>query len=100
MMALLCLYWVENRRFALICCLSSRLRVPPMDPALHAQFPRGQRAAQKRWMLLSASLEGWRVTTFGYPARRGELRARSDAALHGDCMYQLSTENVKIVSDA
>ena len=72
---------------------------PPMDPALHEQFPMVKE-------LLGAldvpvcELEGWEGDDIlGTLARRGEAAGYEMLLFTGDRdMYQLATENVKIVS--
>ena len=72
---------------------------PPMDPALHEQFPMVKE-------LLGAldvpvcELEGWeRDDILGTLARRGEAAGYEMLLFTGDRdMYQLATESVKIVS--
>ena len=72
---------------------------PPMDPALHEQFPMVKE-------LLAAldvpvcELEGWEGDDIlGTLARRGEAAGYEMLLFTGDRdMYQLATENVKIVS--
>ncbi len=72
---------------------------PPMDPALHEQFPMVKE-------LLGAldvpvcELEGWEGDDIlGTLARRGEAAGYEMLLFTGDRdMYQLATENVKIIS--
>ena len=72
---------------------------PPMDPALHEQFP----MVKELLAALDApvcELEGWEGDDIlGTLARRGEAAGYEMLLFTGDRdMYQLATENVKIVS--
>ncbi|MBF0991425.1 MAG: DNA polymerase I, partial [Atopobium sp.] len=72
---------------------------PPMDPALHAQFPIVKELL-KTLDVPVCQLEGWEGDDIlGTLARRGEAEGYQMLLFTGDRdMYQLSTENVKIVS--
>ena len=72
---------------------------PPMDPALHAQFP-VVKELLKTLDVPVCQLEGWEGDDIlGTLARRGEAEGYQMLLFTGDRdMYQLSTENVKIVS--
>ena len=72
---------------------------PPMDPALHAQFPMVKELLRTLDVPV-AELEGWEGDDIlGTLARRGEAAGYEMLLFTGDRdMYQLSTEHVKIVS--
>lgn len=71
---------------------------PPMDPALHAQFPRVKELLHSMDVPV-VELEGWEGDDIlGTLARRGEDAGYEMYLITGDRdMYQLSTEHVKIV---
>ena len=72
---------------------------PPMDPALHEQFPMVKELLGALDVPV-AELEGWEGDDIlGTLARRGEAAGYDMYLFTGDRdMYQLATENVKIVS--
>ncbi len=72
---------------------------PPMDPALHEQFPMVKELLRTLDVPV-AELEGWEGDDIlGTLARRGEAAGYEMLLFTGDRdMYQLSTEHVKIVS--
>ncbi|MBE5023759.1 DNA polymerase I [Olsenella sp. DSM 107455] len=72
---------------------------PPMDPALHEQFPMVKDLLRTLDVPV-AELEGWEGDDIlGTLARRGEAAGYEMLLFTGDRdMYQLSTEHVKIVS--
>ncbi len=72
---------------------------PPMDPALHEQFPMVKDLLHALDVPV-AELEGWEGDDIlGTLARRGEAAGYEMLLFTGDRdMYQLSTEHVKIVS--
>ena len=72
---------------------------PPMDPALHEQFPMVKELLGALDVPV-AELEGWEGDDIlGTLARRGEAAGYEMYLFTGDRdMYQLATDNVKIVS--
>ena len=72
---------------------------PPMDPALHEQFPMVKELLSALDVPV-AELEGWEGDDIlGTLARRGEAAGYEMYLFTGDRdMYQLATDNVKIVS--
>ncbi len=72
---------------------------PPMDPALHEQFPMVKELLHALDVPV-AELEGWEGDDIlGTLARRGEAAGYDMYLFTGDRdMYQLTTEHVKIVS--
>lgn len=72
---------------------------PPMDPALHEQFPMVKELLRTLDVPV-AELEGWEGDDIlGTLARRGEAAGYDMLLFTGDRdMYQLSTEHVKVVS--
>ena len=72
---------------------------PPMDPALHEQFPMVKDLLRALDVPV-CELEGWEGDDIlGTLARRGEAAGYEMLLFTGDRdMYQLATENVKIVS--
>ncbi|OUO47775.1 DNA polymerase I [Olsenella sp. An285] len=72
---------------------------PPMDPALHEQFPMVKELLGALDVPV-AELEGWEGDDIlGTLARRGEAAGYTMLLFTGDRdMYQLTTEHVKIVS--
>ncbi len=78
---------------------SYKAQRPPMDPALHEQFPMVKELLRTLDVPV-AELEGWEGDDIlGTLARRGEAAGYDMLLFTGDRdMYQLSTEHVKIVS--
>ena len=72
---------------------------PPMDPALHEQFPMVKELLRTLDVPV-AELEGWEGDDIlGTLARRGEAAGYDMLLFTGDRdMYQLSTEHVRVVS--
>ena len=72
---------------------------PPMDPALHEQFPMVKELLRSLDVPV-CELEGWEGDDIlGTLARRGEAAGYEMLLFTGDRdMYQLATQNVKIVS--
>ena len=78
---------------------SYKAQRPPMDPALHEQFPMVKELLRALDVPV-AELEGWEGDDIlGTLARRGEAAGYDMYLFTGDRdMYQLTTEHVKIVS--
>ncbi len=71
---------------------------PPMDPALHAQFPIVM-SCSRRLMFLSASLKAGRATVSWAPLPAAVRQRKSGCCLHGRPRYVTALHrNVKIVS--